>query len=106
MFAVYICRQFAIPSHVARNLRGLPRVTIAALCTALTLFGVTPARAETAGPSAADDLYYTFDDDLLDAVGNDAMGAMLHIRPGAARTLLIRPRVQFVDELLSTIEQM
>ncbi len=59
----------------------------------------------TTGP-VADELYYTFDDELLDAVGHAASGVVLRARPGAAHTLLIRPRTQFVDELLSSVEHM
>lgn len=80
----------------------LLRMGVVALCGA-AIVAPTPARADT---GRDDDPYYTFEDDPLDAVGHDALGAVLHIRPGAARTLLIRPRVQFVAELLSTVEQM
>lgn len=98
--------RLSVRAHIIRTVFNPSRATIAASCAAAMLLEVTSVRAETTNSSAADDLYYTFDDDVLDAVGNDAMGALLHIRPGAARTLLIRPRVQFVDELLVTIEQM
>ncbi len=77
-------------------------------CLMLSL-GSSAAWAAPTPPATgpvADDRYYTFDDDLLDAIGHAASGVVLRARPGAARTLLIRPRTQFVNELLSSVEHM
>lgn len=76
------------------------------------LMVVTSARAEApraslppaAQPDQTESLFYEFEDDALNALGNDAQGMILRVRPGAARVVLLRPRVQFVSELLQSIE--
>lgn len=49
-------------------------------------------------------LFYEFDDDALNALGHGAQGMLLRVRPEAARVVLLRPRVQFVSELLQSVE--
>ena len=46
----------------------------------------------------------TFKDDLLDGAGMDGNAAILRVRPQAARLVLIRPRLHFVNELLKSAE--
>jgi hypothetical protein len=47
---------------------------------------------------------YKFTDDPLDAAPNSARGARIRVRPGASRTLLIRPRTHFVREIFKSAE--
>ena len=47
---------------------------------------------------------YEFDDDPLSAGGFGPNDATIRVRPRAARTTLIRPRIQFVDEMLKSVE--
>lgn len=49
---------------------------------------------------------YEFDDDPLNAGGFGPNDATIRVRPGAARTLLIRPRTQFVEEMLQSVENL
>ena len=46
----------------------------------------------------------TFKDDPLQAGGLDPNGVNLKLRGGPKRFLLIRPRLQFVTELLKSVE--
>jgi len=49
---------------------------------------------------------YEFDDDPLAAGGFGPNDATIRVRPRAARTTLIRPRIQFVDEMLKSVENL
>ena len=49
---------------------------------------------------------YEFDDDPLAAGGFGPNDATIRIRPRAARTTLIRPRVSFVTEMLKSVENL
>ena len=57
------------------------------------------------GRVTKDDGYsYAFGDDPLQAQGSNAGGAQIAVRQGHVRGLLIRPRIQFVDALLKSVE--
>jgi len=47
---------------------------------------------------------YQFEDDPLAAGGFGPNDATIKVRPKAARTTLIRPRVTFVPEMLKSVE--
>ena len=47
---------------------------------------------------------YTFEDDPLAAGGFDASSSLVRVRGGAARVMLMRPRLHFVPELLKSAE--
>jgi hypothetical protein len=70
------------------------------------------AFAQAAGDKAAgggdkgDGYGYEFDDDPLSAGGFGPNDATIRVRPKAARTTLIRPRIQFVDEMLKSVENL
>jgi hypothetical protein len=52
-----------------------------------------------------DDGYsYAFGDDPLQGAGYDAAAARIAVRRGHVRGLLIRPRIQFVDAMLKSVE--
>lgn len=70
-----------------------------AVVASAALFGSTAmAQEESYG--------YEFDDDPLNAGGFGPNDATIRVRPGAARTLLIRPRTQFVEEMLQSVENL
>lgn len=47
---------------------------------------------------------YEFGDDPLAAGGFGPNDATIRVRPGPVRTTLIRPRIQFVDQMLKSVE--
>jgi hypothetical protein len=49
---------------------------------------------------------YEFDDDALDAIPQGARGARIRVRPMGKRTLLIRPRTHFINELFKSAENL
>lgn len=49
---------------------------------------------------------YEFGDDPLAAGGFGPNDATIRVRPGPVRTTLIRPRIQFVDQMLKSVERL
>ena len=86
------------------------RVRIVSVAVGLAAFMASGAAfAQAAGGDKADkgDGYgYEFDDDPLAAGGFGPNDATIRVRPRAARTTLIRPRIQFVDEMLKSVENL
>lgn len=87
------------------------RVRIASVAVGLTAFLVSGAAfaqeaKEAAGGDKGDGYGYEFDDDPLSAGGFGPNDATIRVRPRAARTTLIRPRIQFVDEMLKSVENL
>jgi len=84
--------------------RSIPATFLASLFvvgTATTAFADgTPATTTT----EADGYGYKFNDDLLEGGGPSATGARIHVVPHAARNVLIRPRTQFIAEMLKSVE--
>jgi hypothetical protein len=76
--------------------------------------GASSGAPQTTAPAAArvtkdrvtkDDGYsYAFGDDPLQGAGYDAASARIAVRRGHVRGLLIRPRIQFVDAMLKSVE--
>ena len=64
------------------------------------------AAAAGGGDRGGDGYGYEFDDDPLAAGGFGPNDATIKVRPRAARTTLIRPRIQFVDEMLKSVENL
>jgi hypothetical protein len=64
------------------------------------------AGGDKAGGDKGDGYGYEFDDDPLAAGGFGPSDATIRVRPRAARTTLIRPRIQFVDEMLKSVENL
>ena len=84
-------------------------VSGALVATLFSLAAVSSAAGASADvkESKSDDGYkYQFDDDPLSAGGFGADDALIRIRPIAARSTLIRPRVTFVPEMLKSIEHL
>lgn len=87
-----------------------PRLTrsAAALGFVLVLAWCAPARAQRAEVVQNPKGYrYVFKDgDQLHSDGATAGQGLIHVRPIAARSTLIRPRVSFVAELLKSVEHL
>lgn len=58
----------------------------------------------TEGEKGGDGYGYEFSDDPLNAGGFGPNDATIRVRPTAARTTLIRPRISFVQEMLKSVE--
>lgn len=85
--------------------------TAALTAIGLTFASTSAAEPRPSGPSAADcaaldgECYgYEFKDDILNAEGNAATGAVIRLRSPIVRRTLIRPRTQFVTEMLKSVE--
>ncbi len=72
-----------------------------AACAALIC---STARAQSEG--GTENLFYQFGDDALLGEQLSADGDLIRLRARPARTLLLRPRTQFVGELLKSVEHL
>ena len=73
------------------------------LLSPLTALGEEPVEGgESAG--RAESYSYEFDDDALLGESASALGTVMKVRQGAARTMLLRPRWHFIPELLKSAE--
>lgn len=85
------------------------RIRIVSVALGLAAFmasGAGFAQAKDAAGDKGDGYGYEFDDDPLAAGGFGPNDATIRVRPRAARTTLIRPRIQFVDEMLKSVENL
>lgn len=82
------------------------KVKFAAVLVGLAvLVSSATAFAQSAKSSDAEGGYgYEFSDDPLAAGGFGPNDATIRVRPTAARTTLIRPRISFVQEMLKSVE--
>lgn len=82
------------------------RWLVGVLVTGLALTWQLEAQADPQTTRNDDGWNYFFDQDQLHTSGDSPYGQVLRGRnSGAARVLLIRPRAQFVSELLKSVEQ-
>lgn len=78
-----------------------------ALVTALTITAsADPQKTTYVETSGQNGQNVEFKDDLMTAPGLDRGGAVITIRPSAVRMLLLRPRTQFVTEMLKSVENL
>jgi hypothetical protein len=83
----------------------MSKTILAALGLALGMSAMTPVAH--ADPTKKDNNYgYTFDDDLLKGGNNSATGAQITVLKLGRRDRLLRPRVQFVTEMLKSVENL
>ncbi len=84
------------------------RVRIVSVAVGLAAFAISGAALAQDKPAGekGDGYGYEFDDDPLAAGGFGPNDATIRVRPRAARTTLIRPRIQFVDEMLKSVENL
>jgi hypothetical protein len=82
------------------------KISFAALTVGLAILAsTTTVFAQSAKSADADGGYgYEFSDDPLNAGGFGPNDATIRVRPTAARTTLIRPRISFVQEMLKSVE--
>jgi hypothetical protein len=81
----------------------------ALLCIVLTPLPALAQNAVQATPSArtsADGYGYYFPEDKLAGDGFGPSNSVIRVRTGALRQTLIRPRTNFVPELLKTVENL
>lgn len=75
--------------------------------SALVLASVSLASAQDVKESAQTDGYgYEFEDDPLSAGGFGPNDSSIRVRRGAQRSTLIKPRTQFITELLKSVENL
>ena len=95
-------------SSVTSTMKTL-RAVFTGLCllplAQVSFAGGTEAKAKDADACDNDAGYcYKFLDDLLNAPGVDSTAPMLRVRPTGLRDRLIRPRTQFVREMIKSVE--
>jgi hypothetical protein len=78
---------------------GFTLFVLAPPALAQTRSGYTERRTE-AGSAV------TFDDDLASGTTFDPMSSIVRARPPAARVTLLRPRYNFVTEMLKSVENL
>jgi hypothetical protein len=104
-------------SRAGERKQSLQKKSLAAATFALVALLATTASAQTAQakPTAADGFMdqtdkdgqkVIFKDDPLAADNRGATGATILVRPSAGRVGLLRPRVQFVTEMLKSVENL
>jgi hypothetical protein len=85
------------------------KLPLQACLLALAIVAPLPARADPSEVPAArteNGYKYVFKDDPLAATSGAPVGALIRVVPGAARQVLIRPRTNFVPELLKSTESL
>jgi len=87
------------------NLKKCAFVGGTALLIVVTM--TATAFAQAAKEAKADDGYgYEFEDDPLSAGGFGPNDSRIRVRRGAQRSTLIKPRTQFITELLKSVENL
>lgn len=83
------------------------KVSLAAISVGIAVLASSTAafaQAAKAGEGGGEGYGYEFSDDPLNAGGFGPNDATIRVRPTAARTTLIRPRISFVQEMLKSVE--
>ncbi len=65
-----------------------------------------PAKAAAPAAATSGDYAYFFDTDSLSGAGLAALSSSITVRPVLRGSLLIRPRVEFVSELVKSVENL
>ncbi len=87
------------------NLKKISCSLIAAVC--VVALSSSALAQEDVKESASDDGYgYEFEDDPLAAGGFGPNDSRIRVRRGAQRSTLIKPRTQFIQELLKSVENL
>lgn len=78
---------------------------LASLAFGMIFSAIAPnAQADT--PKKVDNYGYKFEDDLLSAPDGGGNTPIIKVRPMRTREILLRPRVQFVTEMLKSVENL
>lgn len=82
------------------------RLSFAAISVGIAVLASSTAAFAQAKPAegGGEGYGYEFSDDPLNAGGFGPNDATIRVRPTAARTTLIRPRISFVQEMLKSVE--
>lgn len=81
------------------------KVGAAAAAAAFVLTATSVASAQDVTETKSDEGYgYEFEDDPLSAGGFGPNDSRIRVRRGATRSTLIKPRTQFITELLKSVE--
>ena len=86
-----------------------PRHVLLALSCALVFSFASSAFADQkdyADQKDADGYRVVFKDDPMTASRDEASGSLISVRPRAARMSLLKPRTQFVGEMLKSVENL
>lgn len=76
---------------------------ISSIAATVFLFGFT-AQAQESTQQTKEGYGYVFEDDPLAAGGFGPNDSMVRVRRGAQRSTLIKPRTQFIAELIKSVE--
>lgn len=91
-------------------MRNFKKIGAAMLSSGLVLALASTALAqdvkESAGGGGDDGYGYEFEDDPLSAGGFGPNDSRIRVRRGAQRSTLIKPRTQFITELLKSVENL
>lgn len=88
-------------------MKALKKAGIVAATGVMVLLLSSTAFAQAAKVSGAADGYgYEFEDDPLSAGGFGPNDSRIRVRRGAQRSTLIKPRTQFISELLKSVENL
>ena len=86
---------------------NLKKISFSLVACALTVALAPSAFAQDVKESTGSDGYgYEFEDDPLAAGGFGPNDSRIRVRRGAQRSTLIKPRTQFIDELLKSVENL
>jgi len=89
-------------------MKALKKAGIVAATGVMVLLLTSTAFAQAAKESGggADGYGYEFEDDPLSAGGFGPNDSRIRVRRGAQRSTLIKPRTQFISELLKSVENL
>jgi hypothetical protein len=86
---------------------NLKKIACSVTASCVVFAMVSTASAQGVKESSADDGYgYEFEDDPLAAGGFGPNDSRIRVRRGAQRSTLIKPRTQFITELLKSVENL
>lgn len=93
--------------HSTSISKGIRRLVGAATCASMVYVAAPSYAQDGAQAETTKDGYgYKFLDDPMQGLGGSPNGAVIKTRPGPIRQTLIRPRTNFVPELLKTVENL
>lgn len=95
-------------ARMTQRSHGAPRRALAALLAAGAVLTPLTARAaeDFVDQTDKDGQRVVFKDDPMTADTMGSTGAVLVLRPSAARVGLLRPRVEFIREMLKSVENL
>lgn len=82
------------------------KVSLGLLVAGFSFAVLEGTAAAQAAEGSGDGYGYEFDDDPLAAAGFGPNDSRIRVRKGAQRSTLIKPRTQFINELLKSVENL